>query len=449
MSQLGDRMISAVASLVATFALALIGCAYLAPKLADAARRYGVVDAPDQALDQSEPVAYLGGLAVYISVLTALAVTLPIGDKAPNDLFDDPQVLGMLLGGTLFMAVGLLDDLTQLTPRDKLLGQLLACAVLIKAGVAVYLISLPQAAQVGLTVLWVLACCNAVNLVDVHDGLAASLSGLSALGFCVLGWMVGDFRLAVLAAAIAGAAFGFLRINRPPARQYLGDTGALFLGSSLAMLALMARYDGQSGWMPYLVPIALIALPFIEVGQLIVTRLRLVSTPSGADTTSPIGSSIVAPAIAVVVIQGALRSSSSSWRRCSDSTLLVSGAAQALIIALAAALFLGLVALPALQAKQVDDDQRRHRSGNAGERLVDSVHSARHTRPMNPLRRRAETETQGPRSARNSSSFEVAGSDEHARCLRACRHAPRIDSCRPHIRQRRGRCRAYPGRTPG
>ena len=94
-------MISAVASLVATFALALISCAYLAPKLADAARRYGVVDAPDQALKtQSEPVAYLGGLAVYISVLTALAVTLPIGDKAPNDLFDDPQVLGMSVSYT-------------------------------------------------------------------------------------------------------------------------------------------------------------------------------------------------------------------------------------------------------------------------------------------------------------------------------------------------------------
>ena len=352
-------MISAVASLVATFALALISCAYLAPKLADAARRYGVVDAPDQALKtQSEPVAYLGGLAVYISVLTALAVTLPIGDKAPNDLFDDPQVLGMLLGGTLFMAVGLLDDLTQLTPRDKLLGQLLACAVLIKAGVAVYLISLPQAAQVGLTVLWVLACCNAVNLVDVHDGLAASLSGLSALGFCVLGWMVGDFRLAVLAAAIAGAAFGFLRINRPPARQYLGDTGALFLGSSLAMLALMARYDGQSGWMPYLVPIALIALPFIEVGQLIVTRLRLGLNPFRG-SRHHIAHRLLdrgVGRVAVVVIQGALQLVFIVAALLGLYFAGLERAAQALIIALAAALFLGLVALPALQAKQNDDD---------------------------------------------------------------------------------------------
>ena len=271
---------TAVLSLVATFTIAVLACIYLAPRLAEAARRYGLVDAPDDELKtQSNAVAYLGGLAVYISVLTAVAVTLPIGDSAPNDLFDDPQVLGMLLGATLFMAVGLLDDLTRLTPRDKLLGQVLACAVLIKAGVAVQLVTLPQAVQISITVVWVLACCNAINLVDVHDGLAATLSGLSALGFCALGFMVGDLRLAVLAAAIAGASLGFLVINKPPARQYLGDTGALFLGSSLAMLALMARYEGQSGWMPYLVPVALLALPFIEVAQLIITRLRLGLNP--------------------------------------------------------------------------------------------------------------------------------------------------------------------------
>jgi UDP-GlcNAc:undecaprenyl-phosphate GlcNAc-1-phosphate transferase len=267
-------------ALAGTFAIAALACIYLAPRLADAARRYGLVDAPDGSLKtQKTAVAYLGGLAVYMAVLTALAVTLPIGGEAPNDLFDDPQVLGMLLGGTLFMAVGLLDDLTGLTPRDKLLGQLLACAVLIKAGVAVHLVSLPVAAQIGLTVLWVLACCNAINLIDVHDGLAVSVGGASALGFVALGVMVGDLRLAVLAAALAGASFGFLAINRPPARQYLGDTGSLFIGSTLAMLALMARYESDSQWMPYLVPLALLALPFIEVTQLVLTRLHLGLSP--------------------------------------------------------------------------------------------------------------------------------------------------------------------------
>ena len=347
-------------SLIATFMIAVLVCIYLAPRLADAARRYGLVDAPDDDLkNQVDAVAYLGGLAVYISVLTAVAVTLPIGDAAPNDLFDDPQVLGMLLGATLFMAVGLLDDLTRLTPRDKLLGQILACAVLIKAGVAVQLITLPQAVQIAVTVLWVLACCNALNLVDVHDGLAATLSGLSALGFCALGWMVGDLRLAVLAAAIAGASLGFLGINKPPARQYLGDTGALFLGSSLAMLALMARYEGQSGWMPYLVPVALLALPFIEVAQLIVTRLRLGLNPFRgsrhhmAHRLLDRGFSDVA----VVVVKGALQLIFILTALLGLHFAAAERLAQGVIIGLAGLIFAASMALPTLDSHGDDDQQ--------------------------------------------------------------------------------------------
>jgi UDP-GlcNAc:undecaprenyl-phosphate GlcNAc-1-phosphate transferase len=348
-------------ALVGTFLVALLVCMYVAPLLADAARRYGLVDAPDGGLKtQREPVAYMGGLAVYFAVVAALAVALPIGGEVHDDLFDDPQVLGMLLGATLFMAVGLLDDLTPLTARDKIMGQLLACAVLIKAGVAVQLISLPAAAQIGMTVVWVLACCNAINLVDVHDGLAVSLSGLSALGFLVLGLMVGDLRLAVLAAAVAGASFGFLRMNRPPARQYLGDTGALFLGSTLAMLALMARYEGQSGWMPYLVPVALLGVPFIEVTQLIITRLRLGLSPfkgsrhhiahrlidrGWSDRGVVLFNGTLQFIFILAALLGLLRA---DWEAISQIVLAV-----LVVVALAA-----LTLLPALQAHQKDHDQK-------------------------------------------------------------------------------------------
>ena len=88
-------------ALAGTFLVALLVCMYVAPLLADAARRYGLVDAPDGGLKtQREPVAYMGGLAVYLAVVAALAVALPIGGEVHDDLFDDPQVLGMLLGAT-------------------------------------------------------------------------------------------------------------------------------------------------------------------------------------------------------------------------------------------------------------------------------------------------------------------------------------------------------------
>jgi UDP-GlcNAc:undecaprenyl-phosphate GlcNAc-1-phosphate transferase len=275
-----------MASLIApalTLLIAAAICAYLAPRLAEAAQRYGLVDAPDGDLkNQKEPVAYLGGLAVYLAFLAAIAVAwpgpaTPTGDDA--DLFADPQVLAMLLAATLLMGVGLVDDLSRLTARDKFLGQVLAAAVLVKAGVAIHLVALPQAGQIVLSVLWLLACANAINLLDVHDGLATSVSGVSALGFVALGVSMGDARMALLAAALAGACFGFLRVNAPPARQYLGDTGSLFIGGVLGMLALMGKYPDESGLAPFVVPVACLAVPFIEVAQLVLTRLSLGRSP--------------------------------------------------------------------------------------------------------------------------------------------------------------------------
>ena len=272
-----------IGRVVMTFVLGLGACLYLAPRLADAARRYGIVDAPDGLLKtQKRPVAYLGGLAVYIAVLVALALALPFGESRPGespDLFRDPQVLAMLLAGTLFMSLGLLDDLSRLSVRDKLLGQLLAVAVLLKAGVSIQLVELQEPIQWGLSALWILACANAVNLLDVHDGLAVTVSGVSSLGFAVLGLGTGDLRMALMGAALAGACWGFLRVNRSPAEQYLGDCGSLFIGGLLGMLALMGRYDGGSGMARLIAPIAFMAIPFAEVAQLILTRLRLGLNP--------------------------------------------------------------------------------------------------------------------------------------------------------------------------
>jgi UDP-GlcNAc:undecaprenyl-phosphate/decaprenyl-phosphate GlcNAc-1-phosphate transferase len=266
-----------------TLLIAAAVCAYLAPRLADAARRYGLVDAPDGDLKtQPEPVAYLGGLAVYLAFLTAIAVAWPgpaAVEGASSDLFVDPQVLAMLLAATLLMGVGLVDDLSRLTARDKFLGQVLAAAVLVKAGVAIHLVALPQAGQIALSVLWLLACANAINLLDVHDGLATTVAAVSALGFVALGVTMGDARMALLAAALAGACIGFLRVNAPPARQYLGDTGSLFIGGVLGMLALMGKYPDQSGLAPFVVPLACLAVPFIEVAQLVVTRIGLGQSP--------------------------------------------------------------------------------------------------------------------------------------------------------------------------
>ncbi len=278
-----EQVMLEVVRVAVTFVLGLGACLYLAPRLAEAARRYGIVDAPDGSLKtQDAPVAYLGGLAVYIAVLLSLALALPFGEAQPAespDLFRDPQVLAMLLAGTLFMSLGLLDDLSRLSVRDKLLGQFLAVAVLLKAGVSIQLVEMQEPVQWALSALWILACANAVNLLDVHDGLAVTVAGVSSLGFAVLGLSTGDLRMALIGAALAGACWGFLGVNRAPAQQYLGDCGSLFIGGLLGMLALMGRYDGGSGLGRLIAPIAFMALPFAEVAQLILARLRLGLNP--------------------------------------------------------------------------------------------------------------------------------------------------------------------------
>ena len=166
-------------------------------------------------------------------------MTLPIGDKAPNDLFDDPQVLGMLLGGTLFMAVGLLDDLTQLTPRISCWVSCLRAPCSSRPGPP----SPSAAGGSGRLDGVVGAALQRRKLVDVHDGLAASLSGLSVLGF--VSWADGRRFPArhsppPLRALRSGSA------QLPPARQYLGDTGAPGeqLGDARADGATMVRVGG-------------------------------------------------------------------------------------------------------------------------------------------------------------------------------------------------------------
>ncbi|MCE5246983.1 undecaprenyl/decaprenyl-phosphate alpha-N-acetylglucosaminyl 1-phosphate transferase, partial [bacterium] len=142
------------------------------PRFREAALRFGIVDRPDGRLKtQREPVAYLGGLAVALGVLVALSVTFSF----------DQNLLAMLLGGSIVLVLGLVDDLGSLSPRTKLAGQLLAALVLVKGGVRIQLVYLPDWVEYPLTLLWIMGVTNAFNLIDVMDGLSAGVGAVAAL----------------------------------------------------------------------------------------------------------------------------------------------------------------------------------------------------------------------------------------------------------------------------
>jgi len=153
-------------------ALALLLSLAGVPVARRAALAFGVTDAPDGNLKtQREPVPYLGGLAVFIAFLLALGMVIEF----------DVEVLGLLLAATIAATLGLIDDFGVLTPFAKVIGQVVAVFVLLKAGIMVHVVILPLPARLLLTVVWLVGMSNAFNLTDIMDGLAGGLGVIAAI----------------------------------------------------------------------------------------------------------------------------------------------------------------------------------------------------------------------------------------------------------------------------
>lgn len=236
------------------FGLAFALAAYLTPLIRRGALAYGVVDRPDGRLkQQAEPVAYLGGVAIYLAFLFALAFTYDF----------ERSVLGLLLAASIVVMLGLFDDLKVLSPLLKLAGQTVAALVLIKAGVLIQLSFLPPIAALLLTLVWLVGMTNAINLIDVSDGLAAGTASVAGIFLYVVALMSGDETIAVLTVALVGAALGFLIHNRPPATIYLGDTGSMFLGFMLGALAMRGHYTFEHR-LAALAPVVILGVPIFD-----------------------------------------------------------------------------------------------------------------------------------------------------------------------------------------
>jgi UDP-GlcNAc:undecaprenyl-phosphate GlcNAc-1-phosphate transferase len=238
-----------------SFLLSLCLALYLTPILRDAARRFGIVDAPDGMLKkQKEPVPYLGGIVVFSSVLFPVSLFLHFSDK----------VAGLLLASSIIVLLGLIDDIGRLSPRIKLLVQVIAIFLMIKAGIRIRVEALPPPACVALTFLWMIVMTNGFNLIDVMDGLASGVAAVSTVFLAaVFAWKGNDMGL-ILCLSVTGSLFGFLWYNRPPAQIYLGDTGSLLLGFLLGGLAIEGDYTDRNpyGW---LTALAIFAVPLFEI----------------------------------------------------------------------------------------------------------------------------------------------------------------------------------------
>jgi UDP-GlcNAc:undecaprenyl-phosphate GlcNAc-1-phosphate transferase len=248
----------------AAFVLSFLLGLYWTPLMRKAALKLGIVDRPDGLLkNHDDAVPYLGGIAVFMSFLLTVGVLTDFSQ----------ETLGLLLSGSIALMVGLVDDFGAMDPLQKLLGQTLAALVLIKSGTYIKLAFLPIWVAIPLTVLWILAVTNAMNIIDILDGLAAGVSTIAALSIAIANFMAGRNAVAFLSLVLAGATLGFLRHNFHPAKIYLGDAGSLFIGFMLAALSMNAGYT-RANLLAVTSPVLILGIPLFDLTLVMWIRWR-------------------------------------------------------------------------------------------------------------------------------------------------------------------------------
>lgn len=225
----------------------------------------GLVDQPSARKIHLKPVPLLGGVAIYLAFIAALLLF--------SDAFYVHQVIGILLGATWVSFLGIWDDWRALRPLIKLGGQVLGVAILIATGVQVEFLRNP-ALNIAITVLWVLGITNAVNFLDNMDGLSGGVAAIATAWFLILGLQNGQFLVAPFAAALLGASLGFLVYNFNPARIFMGDAGSLFLGFTLAAVAIKVRFPSHPDTITWMIPILVLGVPVLDMTLVTVSRLR-------------------------------------------------------------------------------------------------------------------------------------------------------------------------------
>jgi UDP-GlcNAc:undecaprenyl-phosphate/decaprenyl-phosphate GlcNAc-1-phosphate transferase len=249
--------------------LAFLLALYGTPLARAAALRFGVVDTPDGRLkNQTEPIPYFGGLAIYLAVLIPLCLFYEL----------DKRILAILLSGTLVLLLGLIDDFGVLTPAAKFMGQIVAAFVLIKSGVIIHIDFLPLYINLALTVLWIIGMTNAMNIIDIMDGLCAGISLVASFCLFFVAALKKDTMIAIFALTLTGSLAGFLRYNFQPAKIYMGDAGSMFLGLCLGALAIIGDYSDVNRLALYN-PILIFGVAIFDTVYVMILRLMQRKSP--------------------------------------------------------------------------------------------------------------------------------------------------------------------------
>ena len=248
--------------------IALLASFLLTPYIKQLAVKIGAVDKPDKRKVHTQVMPRLGGLAIYLATMLAIVCSMPI----TRDL------LGILLGGTWIVIVGVLDDKYSLPARVKLAGQVIAAVILVAFDVKIEWLNNPfggyfyvEYLSIPFTVFWVISFINVVNLIDGLDGLAAGVSGIASITVILVAVHQGYFPVATLTAALAGGIIGFIHYNFNPATIFMGDTGSMFIGYMLAAISIFGAVK-SAATIALIVPAIALGLPIMDTAFAILRR---------------------------------------------------------------------------------------------------------------------------------------------------------------------------------
>ncbi len=255
------------------FVIALAASLALTVPVRALAIRVGMVDLPGPRKVHLKPIPLLGGLAIYGGVMIAILVAFDGAARA--------QSIGIVTGATLVAAVGFLDDSGWLHHQIKLFAAMpLAAVILLATGIRAQVFSVLIGGATGywldaaLTIVWVVGITASFSILDHMDGLCAGVAAMASVFFAMLAYLNGQTLVTTLAAAVLGAAAGFLRYNFKPAKIFMGDGGAMLLGFLMATLALKLRLEHATNLAGWLAPVLILSATIFDTTLVTISRSR-------------------------------------------------------------------------------------------------------------------------------------------------------------------------------
>ena len=253
------------------------------PMVMRIAHKIGAIDIPkDERRMHNKPIPRLGGLAIFLGCVISILLFSEL----------DSQLRGILIGATIIVSVGIVDDVRPLGAGVKLILQILSALIAVNSGVVIQAISNPLPFggaywdfgiwATPITVMWIVAVTNSVNLIDGLDGLADGVSTIGALTMLIITLLMGDLKIAVIIAALVGSCVGFMPYNMNPAKIFMGDTGSTFLGFTLATLSVLGLFKLYAV-ISFVVPFIILGFPIFDTCSAFTRRIMKGQNPMKAD----------------------------------------------------------------------------------------------------------------------------------------------------------------------